>query len=132
MEHFLILVVVVVGLNLAYRPKPLWDMLLLFSWCSCYTSFKTHLCFFFLQTYVCILVFSRFSFKFLFFHDFIMHSLALVGSFHIGIDCQTSQVFSPIGNLIGSKSVIETKIVVLLFSKCIQSILLRFMSKVFH
>ncbi len=75
--------------------------------------------------------FSRFSFKLLFFHDFVRYSLALVGVFPIGIECQTSQVLSSIGNLIGSKSLIETKVVVL-FSKCIQSVLLWFMSKVFH
>jgi hypothetical protein len=34
--------------------------------------------------------------------------------------------------LIGSKSLIETKVDVLLFSKCIQRILLQSMSKVFH
>ncbi len=73
---------------------------------------------FFLITNLCVHIgFSRFSY-------FIRYSLALVGVFPIGIECQISQVLSPIGNLIGSKSLIETRVVVLLFSKCIQSILL--------
>lgn len=88
---------------------------------------------FFYFTNLCVHIgFSRFSFELLFFHDFVRYSLAIVGVFPIGIECETSQVLSPIGNLIGSKSLIETKVDVLLFSKCIQSILLQSMSKVFH
>lgn len=81
---------------------------------------------------MCAYWFSRFSFELLFFHDFVRYSLSIVGVFPIGIECETSQVLSPIGNLIGSKSLIETKVDVLLFSKCIQRILLQSMSKVFH
>jgi hypothetical protein len=92
--------------------------------CVCVCVFFTNLC--------VHIGFSRFSFKFLFLHDFVRYSLVLVGVFLIDIECQTSQVLSPIGNLIGSKSLIETKVDVLLFSKCIQSILLQLMSKLFH
>lgn len=94
--------------------------------------FQNSFVFFFFTNLFVHIGFSKFSFKLLFFHDFVRYSLPLVGVFPIGIECQTSQVFSPSGNLIGCKSLIETKVVVLLFSKCIQSILLGFVSKVFH